>query len=112
MKINGSIEISGIERVVFYRKNLFYRVHTNTTPYWLDTVRNKRMSNTTMMSIIKNMTTDPNRRVWVHGPTINIERINKKHNKCLCAKPIAINLATGKPVAWTHGVYSCSDLIT
>lgn len=84
MKISGNIEISGINRVVFYRKNLFDRVMVpHNSCYWYDFRRKRRLSNNTMMNIIKSMAANPTRKVWVHGSSINIERVKIKSSKVL-----------------------------
>jgi hypothetical protein len=76
MKINGAIEINGIDTVVFYRKNVFERINTgNGGCYWKDLERGKSISDNKMMSIIKDMTNNPFRRVWVHYDSINVVRV-------------------------------------
>lgn len=80
MKIHGSIEINGIDRVVFYKKNCFVRVtRPNGQTYWYDTNRRKSLDNDTMCDIVKNATVNPVRKVWVHGNTINVDRYSKKY---------------------------------
>jgi hypothetical protein len=79
MKITGTIEISGCNRVVFYKKNLFDRISTKNGSYWYDMRRNRRLSSETMADIIRTMAMHPARRVWTEGGTINIDR--KKLNK-------------------------------
>jgi uncharacterized protein (UPF0276 family) len=83
MKIQGGmLEINGIERVVFYKKNAFLRVVTpKGNTYWFDAVRAKTLDNETMCEIIKNATHNLTRKVWVHGNSINVDRVSKKRMK-------------------------------
>lgn len=75
MKVTGTIEISGCNRVVFYKKNLFDRILTkNGSSYWYDNRRNRRLSSEVMADIVRTMAMHPARRVWTEGGTINIDR--------------------------------------
>ena len=97
MKING-IEISGIKRIVFYKKNVFIRQSNgNGGWYWWDPKRGRYMGDTTMMKVVKGMAKNPLRRVWTHGHSINIERVGQKKCKDYAVKNIKIPLVGSVP---------------
>lgn len=86
MKLSGNVEVNGIDRVVFYKKNIFMRVNRpNGTTYWYDMIRQKTLDNETMCSIVKKATQNPMRKVWIHGGSINVDRVDKNVMKKLRA---------------------------
>lgn len=72
----GSIEVSGIERVVFNRKSVWKRLYYEHTRDYVWYPQNANtvcpMRQATMVERLKRLAASPNHKVWVHGDTINI----------------------------------------
>lgn len=66
------IEVSGIKTIVFNKKRLWEKQADNT---WLESNRSIVCSHEEMVWIIDRLKYDRKSRMWVHGDTLNIERI-------------------------------------
>jgi hypothetical protein len=78
MKI-GNMELSGITKVMFYRKNLFERMPTGKGGfYWFDAKRCKFISDRDIVEVINGCNNNPKKHVWSHGDTINVIRKDQR----------------------------------
>lgn len=83
MKLLGNLEVSGLDRVVFYETGEAWvrsEPGLDEDPLWFlesDFESTRIKTHDGMMSIIKTRLDDPSWRIWIHGETMNIVPVDK-----------------------------------
>lgn len=82
MELSGTIEVSGITRLVIDCKDVWLKQTSKTGQfYWRKEHKEKRRSNDSIIQSIRGYVASPNHRVWIHNETVNVERLSEPMSK-------------------------------
>jgi hypothetical protein len=107
MEITGTLELSGIERLIIDKKEIWIRQTTKSGQFvWQKmgdgTHKMKYRPHEKILRAIRGYVVGPRHRVWVHGDTVNVERRKTKKIQILygghvIAEPDIVRVTLGRP---------------
>jgi hypothetical protein len=103
MEVTGTIELSGIERLVIDQKDVWLREVTRTNQIvWRKEHTEKRRPHERMIQSIRGYISSGKHRVWVHLNTVNVEHLPKSQIGKKFHGPFELGSSTGgKPFIMT-----------